>query len=182
MPAPSATAKQPYVTPLTLKLIDQRNDAERRGRPADAKRLQKAVKKNVRRDKERYLHDCLKTGEWKAVTKERKHFEPRTTRLRDPGGKMVGTQHIAETQAQHYATHQWNAPENLPPRPPRPALFATSTEIEVGPFSLGDLLNAIRKLKSKKAPGPDGIPNEIWKTLLKCANPKKRSSIRKRQS
>jgi len=33
------------------------------------------------------------------------------------------------------------------------------------PINLFELQLAVKKLKRKKAPGADGIPNEVWKTL-----------------
>jgi hypothetical protein len=34
-----------------------------------------------------------------------------------------------------------------------------------GNFTLDDLDVAIQRLASRKAPGPDGVPNEVWKAL-----------------
>ena len=167
LPDPEQTPKQPYTTSYTLKLIAQRNDAERRGKPGQAKALQKAVKRSVRRDKRAYLTDILKSGDWNVVKRHKKAFEPRTHRLTDATGKLVGTSQTAETQAQYYSAHQWNAPPPQPPAPARPALFPVSPAIPTGDFS-GEELNAVLKtLKTRKAPGPDAIPNEIWKMLLK---------------
>ena len=167
LPQPKSAPKQPYTSAITLKLIDQRNDAEKRGRPDLAKSLQKQVKRHVRKDKARYLNDSLRTGDWDSVVRHKKPFTPRTTRLRDSTGRIVGTDELASVQAQHYAQHQWNAPDAPPIPHLRPPLFPPSADIKTGDFTQGDLRNAIAKLKTKKAPGPDGIPNEIWKMLIK---------------
>ena len=53
--------------------------------------------------------------------------------------------------------------QDLPPPtfdpilPPHPELFA--------PFQMWELLQATRRMKSRKAPGPDDIPAECWRFL-----------------
>jgi len=167
LPNPAHPPRRPYTTPITLTLIQQRNAAERRGDPQGAKQLQKAVKKSVRKDKAKYLNEALKNGDWSSVVKHKKPFAPQTHRLRAPGGEIVGSADIAEVQAAYYAQHQWNMPHQPYQPVQRPAIYPVSPTIPTGPFSIQELRMTLQKLKTNKAPGPDGIPNEIWKMLLK---------------
>ena len=124
------------------------------------------MQRSVRKDKQRFLSDCLAAGDWDAVTRCKKPFTPKTTRLRDIHGNLVSTADMADAQAEYYATYQWNPPPPPPHPPPlRPPLFPPSDDILTGPFDHDELRKALGLLKTKKAAGPDGIPNEIWKML-----------------
>jgi len=167
LPTPEQPPRRPYTSPLTLTLIQQRNAAERRGDPHGAKQLQKAVKKSVRKDKAQYLNEALQSGNWSSVVKHKKPFAPQTHRLKAPGGEIVGSADLAEVQATYYANHQWNVPHQPQQPAQRQPLHPVSQQIPTGPFSMQELRETLQKLKTNKAPGPDGIPNEIWKMLLK---------------
>lgn len=53
---------------------------------------------------------------------------------------------------------------NTSTSPTTPLTLETNNELD-HEITLPEIRNTIKKLKNKKAPGHDGIPNEIWKTL-----------------
>ena len=68
----------------------------------------------------------------------------------------------AEVLAHHLKSTVWKAQDLPPPNlapilQPNPEMFA--------PFQMWELLQATRRVKSRKAPGPDAIPGERWRFL-----------------
>lgn len=156
--------RQAKTSQRTLTLIEERNNAERHGPPTEYERLRRAVTRSVRKDNRVHLKRCLEGGDWDSIMKHRKGFTPQPTRLKDAAGEVVASNQWAETLATYYATHQWQAPSQGPRRYRAP-IFPVSNDIPTGDFTMAELLKALKLLKSRKATGPDDIPNELWKSL-----------------
>ena len=90
----------------------------------------------------------------------RSDFKPRSAGLFNDKGKLVSSSQRARTFADYLANKIWHSSQD-PPVPvssPQPTLAAVDS-----PFTMQDLDNALRKLKPRKAPGPNDIPGEIYK-------------------
>jgi hypothetical protein len=59
----------------------------------------------------------------------------------------------------------FNPPTQRQFTPPAFPQYQAKDEILDAPFNIFELQLAIKKLKNSKAPGPDLIPNEVWKLL-----------------
>ena len=96
------------------------------------------------------------------IRRVRSKYQPRTQTVNWPDGRPSTCTQKAEVLAQHLKSNVWKDQDLPPPTfdpilPPHPELFA--------PFQMWELLQATRRMKSRKAPGPDDIPAECWRFL-----------------
>ena len=165
-PASHPEQRKPYLSSSTLELVRQAqstNDCENR------KSLHQKIKRSSRLDKKRWIQARLEedhTGgpaqQWKTIRRVRSKYQPRTQTVNWPDGRPSTCTQKAEVLAQHLKSNVWKDQDLPPPTfdpilPPHPELFA--------PFQMWELLQATRRMKSRKAPGPDDIPAECWRFL-----------------
>ena len=134
---------------------------------AALKQARKHIKKAARNDKRNFIASNLLSDfhgssvqQWTHARQVRSDFEPRSAGMLNTQGKLVSSTQRAKTLAGYLAHKIWYSPHDPPvpvssPHPNLPAIDA--------PFTLQDFDNALRKLKPRKAPGPNDIPGEIYK-------------------
>ena len=160
------SAKKPWISPSTLKQIDHFQKATFAD-IAELKQARKRIKKSARRDKKDFIANNLLSDfhgssvqQWTHTRHIRSDFKPRSAGLFNDKGKLVSSSQRARTFADYLANKIWHSSQD-PPVPvssPQPTLAAVDS-----PFTMQDLDNALRKLKPRKAPGPNDIPGEIYK-------------------
>ena len=98
--------------------------------------------------------------QWHHTRQIRSDFKPRATGLYNPQGKLVSSSQRAKTFADYLAEQIWHSDEDpsMPVRHPYP----TVPEVDA-PFTMHELDMALRRLKPRKAPGPNEIPGKIYK-------------------
>ena len=87
-------------------------------------------------------------------------FKPRAAGLYDTHGKLVSSSQRAKTFADYLADKVWHSAAD--PAVPVNNPYLPVPEIDA-PFTMHDLDTALRRLKPRKAPGPNDIPGEIYK-------------------
>ena len=156
--------RKPWISSMTLVLIEQRQICRQSGNRDEEAQLNKQVRASVKRDRTRWLEAMLETGDWKEIRKLRKGHSPAQGRLKNASGELVSSELRAETLATHLETVQWavrpavTVPELEPIHSQLPANSEVISEKEV--------IDAARKLKRDRARGPDDVPPEYWKTIL----------------
>ena len=67
----------------------------------------------------------------------------------------------AETFADYYQHEHWAEDREDRPDVTDTPIHPVDEEVNTGEIDMQELEEAIRKLKSNKAPGPDGVPPEL---------------------
>ena len=163
IPLRTAPARKPWIGPVTLDLIQQRHAARSGGDHALEKSLNKLVHKAVRSDKAVWLNSALEDGTWEGVRKLRRPRKPQQGRLQDNSEQLVSSEHRADTMATYSETVQWRVRHVTAIDS---ALLGTELPVSVERFSCEEVAGVIRKLRLKRAAGPDGTPAEYLKAFL----------------
>ena len=158
--------RKPYLSASTLQLVKKAQLTSN----ADAlKTLHQKIRRSSRLDKKRWTQARLEEDnlggpaqKWKTIRRVRTKYQPRTQTVHWPDGRPSTSTQKAEVLAHHLKSTVWKAQDLPPPNlapilQPNPEMFA--------PFQMWELLQATRRVKSRKAPGPDAIPGECWRFL-----------------
>ena len=164
--------RRPWISDATLQLLADARTAEA-DQEADAKTKKNLAKRSAKRDKIQWIHDQLTqdltashSTVWKTVLKQKRGFRACKTHLIVDDKPVPWSQNHTAFR-DHYQTKQWYVRpgaeaknETLRERPPIHPQVS-----ELGPFSQEELQTVLASLKKNKAPGPDGLPNELFQLL-----------------
>ncbi|CAE8684982.1 unnamed protein product [Polarella glacialis] len=158
--------KQPYVTQASMDLITRRNAAKKAGYHDDATEIDKLVHKSIRKDKQTYMKEELRShatqglaDSWPVLKRRRAGYKPKQTKLiQNEVTRPV--QERAKVLADHYANKQW-ATKPTPPLPVRPVIYDEQAPIVTTDFTRLELDSCIGEAKKGKAPGPDEISADL---------------------
>ena len=124
-------------------------------------------RRSSRLDKKRWTQARLEEGHtggpvqrWKKIRRVRSKYQPRRQTVHWPDGR-TWTQK-AEVLAQRQKSNVWK--EQDFPLPIYDPILPAHLELFV-PFQMSELLQAARRMKSRKAPGPDDMTAECWRFL-----------------
>ena len=162
---------KPYLSDKTWQLIKDRQTARNNGRMEEEKALNREVTKQARKDKQMWkverLQDLSDVKEaWRNIRYEKKPFIPNFYSMKDIHGKRVPMNEKAHALAEYLYERQW-APKHNPSHvdPHRRKIIDKDLNIPTSEFSYTEVQEAIRKLRTNKAPGPDGVINELFQYL-----------------
>ena len=165
---------KPWISEETLRALDSARQAQATLAPGWKQERNKA-KRMARRDRIAWIHHQLQEDPgavsstvWNAIRRQRKGFQGRRSHLVSDG-KPVPWSKTHEAFRDHLQAKQWAKP-TIPDhtaeirrsrQPLRP------TQADEPPFTMQELSAALAKTKTGKAPGPDGLVNEILQLLDK---------------
>ena len=163
-------APRPWITQETLEALRMARIAEAESRE-DARPLRNKAKRLAKRDRIRHVHSNLTEDPsgitkktWTTARQQKRGFVGRKSHL-VVDGKPVPWSQTHEAFRDHLQNEQWASRLTTPPvvNEEREALHPQDSDEP--PFILVELQRAIAKLKKNKAPGPDGVPNEVFQLL-----------------
>ena len=165
--------KKPWITDATLTALQEARAAEAEATP-HAKSLRNKAKRLVRKDRIKWIHDRLVQDPggitkdvWRMAKQQKRGFVGKRSHL-VVDGKPIPWSRSHEAFRDHLQNKQW-APRLTTPqlreaaRDMGPNIFEQAPEEPL--FTIAELQTALTKLKKNKAPGPDGITNELYGLL-----------------
>ena len=161
------TPRKPWISAHTLGLIHHRGILRTQGDLSLVAQCNKDIKRSARRDKKTWLDDRIQHSEWEPIKELRKPFSAKVVHLDPPPGLLVPPDPSAsEIFAAHLEQRQWAPAAEQGVEGIRSEPVCTEPPlINEGPFSMAELITAIKHLKAGKSAGSDNIPNELWKAL-----------------
>ena len=160
--------RKEWISPATLDLIAARGEARKAGDLEAVEKYNKSIKKSARQDKKAWLNSQLEDAHWDPIKRLKSPFQSRLLRLEPPSthSNLTAMDSNAEIFATHLEQVQWAPPANegVDDIDTDDVLEHTPL-VEEGPLTMNELVDAIKHLKTGKAAGKDGIPNEFWKHL-----------------
>ena len=171
-PLVQRTLRNPWITDETLRSLAAARAAQANG--ADNwKQLRNQAKRAARKDRVKWVHDQLlddpsgtQSTVWNTVRRQRRGFQGRRTHL-VVDGKPVPWTKTHEAFRDHLQHSQWKPTDisdhTAHKRKGRHPLRPTAPDEPF--FTRADLISSIAKTKQRKAPGPDGLVNEIIQLL-----------------
>ena len=165
-PTISHAARKPYLSPATLQLSTQLHTL-----PESEKRIARLrVKRSALKDKKRWLlsklHDDNQStsaaDQWRTLRRLRSTYTPSTQSVNNSDGTPVPRSQKSSILADHLQNSVWASaplppPDDDPIYPPIPLINQ--------PFTMPDLLRALKRARSGRAPGPDRLPIEAFKFM-----------------
>ena len=163
--------KRSYISAEAWNAIQSRQQARAQGNIALEQQLNQQIKQLVKRDKKRWKLDLLEDmstakNKWKGIKMEKSTFKPSFYKMQDIHGQPVPLEKKADAIAEYLERKHW-APidHQSPPKENLRQVISTPPLIETGPITAEEVSEAIRASAPNKAPGPDGIPIELYKFL-----------------
>ena len=167
----TSTRARPWITEATLEALHVARVAEANN-DQDAKKLRNQAKRSAKKDRVKWVHEQLladPAGDhlhfWRVARKQKVGFRPKRNHLIVENKPVPWSRshiafrnHLQDKQWQSQANSDHNA-ELSSRHPLRPPLQDTQ------PFSIEELEVSLAKLRSRKAPGPDATPNELFLLL-----------------
>ena len=161
------TPRKPWTSQSTLDLITRRGVLRNLGDLQQVAEYNKEIKCSANRDKKNWLEEQLQSNSWEPIKQLTKSFPTKMVRLEpSPSLGISATATNADIYAAHLEQVQWapatsSGVEDLC----TDLLPHAAPDIEEGPVTMAELIQAIKHLKSGKSAGQDNIPNEFWKNL-----------------
>ena len=165
-PKQKRNTRKPYITEHTLDLLSQVTPDTP---PQTLKTLRNRIRKSALKDKKRWIQDRLtmdqsssSADQWRTIKRLRTKYQHHTQSVNWPNGLPSTRRDKPEVLAQHLSTEVWQ--ETTLPLPYDEPISSPHPHLDE-PFTMVELYNALRRTKTGKAPGPDGIPMECFRLM-----------------
>ena len=165
--------KKPWITDATLAALQEARAAEAEATP-HAKSLRNKAKRLARKDRIKWIHDRLVQDPggitkdvWRMTKQQKRGFVGKRSHL-VVDGKPIPWSRSHEVFRDHLQNQQWASRLTTPQlreaaRDMGPNIYEQAPDEPL--FTIAELQTALTKLKKNKAPGPDGITNELYGLL-----------------
>jgi hypothetical protein len=156
------------------EILDERKQAARDRNPQLFLQLNKEFTKARKEDKKnRVLESISKEldirDRWLGIKELKRKYTPTPYHNKDNHGLHIKHKQRAQHAAKYLSGTQWgNSSSNIEPTPSQnttPIIDHNTQNYNIEPPTLEEITRVIRKIKRRKAPGPDNIPTELLKEL-----------------
>ena len=176
LPQKHKSQNQPYISEVTWRLIEDRQQARNEGNMAEEHRLNKDIAKQAKHDKQNWkvqkLGDLTDRREcWKNIRFEKSTFTPNFYSMKDISGNRVPNSQKTDAIAEYLHCKQWGPKQNPVPANNQKPQILQNVQAKTGDLEYFEVVKAVKKLKTNKAPGPDGAVRN-WTFQVSC--PRKR--------
>jgi hypothetical protein len=170
LPQKHKSQNQPYISEVTWRLIEDRQQARNEGNMAEEHRLNKDIAKQAKHDKQNWkvqkLGDLTDRREcWKNIRFEKSTFTPNFYSMKDISGNRVPNSQKADAIAEYLHCKQWGPKQNPVPANNQKPQILQNVQAKTGDLEYFEVVKAVKKLKTNKAPGSDGAVTELFKFL-----------------
>ena len=110
----------------------------------------------VKADKSPWFDEMLAEGDWGEIRMFTKGYLPQQGRLKNVAGELVDSDSRAKSLEEYHSKLQSAVHSTIPAE--NPVLLGNFLPVKLGPVQV---IAAAKKLKCRKAPGPDGVPGEF---------------------
>ena len=170
LPQKHKSQNQPYISEVIWRLIEDRQQARNKGNMAEEHRLNKNIAKQAKHDKQNWtvqkLGDLTDRREcWKNIRFEKSTFTPNFYSMKDISGNRIPNSQKADAIAEYLHCKQWGPKQNPVPANNQKPQILQDVQAKTGDLEYFEVVKAVKKLKTNKAPGPDGAVIELFKFL-----------------
>ena len=139
----------------------------------EIKPVRKAVTKSVRKDRRRHRAEMVDKDldirdQYMGLTYLRQAFVPIPLGMKDSKGKHVPFRRKSRCISGYLTQQIWRKTEQTPAPTDKSGYSKIITEelgIPTTDITMEEIVWAVKKLKRGKAPGPDGVPIELYKEM-----------------
>ena len=172
--------KKHKLSEKSKELIEQRGQARKHRNIQEFTRLTKEFRKSRKEDKRQHIlttigRDLDIRDRWLGIRELKSKYNPIPYHNKNEEGKHLAWTQRAQKASEYLSNQQWGEPSNEDERKREEFqhTYRNNKFIEYHPLeryntappSMEELERVIKKLKRRKAPGPDDIPTEIVKEL-----------------
>ena len=146
---------KPWISQGTLDLIARRGEARNHGDLTQVAQYNRDIKRAARRDRKHWLDDRLRNADWEPIKQLKQPFPTKMVRLDAPPqlGPLPSNATNADIFAAHLEQVQWAPVSSSKAIDIKTdALPGEAPTIDEGPFTMPELMEAIKRLKSGKSP------------------------------
>ena len=172
IPTKETTIKKDDMSQESLRLIDDRAVLIAHNKLEEANLTTKLLKRQRKKDKQTAITESLNKDidvrdRWLGLRQLKKGYQVTPYAIKNKEGKRVSKDNIAEEVAEHLANNTWNNTE----AEGKEHLISNRKIVEIKEDynieqpTIEELKSIIKRMKRKKACGPDEIPMEMIKEL-----------------
>ena len=157
---------------ITINLINERGILIKQNKMEEANKVTKQIRKQRKKDNKQAATEALSKDidirdRWLGLRQMKKGYQITPYAIKDRNGKRIKQSNIAEAIADHLGNNTWNNPEAQEQANDinRRKIVQIPEQYNTEPPTLEELRSTIKRLKRRKACGPDDIPMELYKEL-----------------
>ena len=153
-------------SPASQPTVETTSNEPEGAKEADA--TTKEIRKTARKLRLISQIQRLQELEWDPIKHLKRGYIPKHTRFKNLQGQLVSDNERADALADYFEQVQWKPDTSqayIDSPPSFEPIFPLNPDIKTEPVSTHEMYQAIRRLKTGKAPGPDGITAELFKIL-----------------